>query len=201
MADKASPIQQDLSLDFTGLTEECSMCTDGKQYNYTERCPECKGKARILKGTRRYKCKKCEGNGYVMLKERTEAGPCAHCSGTRKVPLTLYSQVTAEDKEWIYQNLFNFDRPYDGKSSSFNEDYLGMGIVCGVTDYGRHTEMSPEEFKQEVHKRFTEGWLQYITLCRRDKSAVHDGAYLPKQVLIRRHQSGWHAYPVYQEKS
>jgi len=185
-------ISSDRKFIFDNRTRECSWCDDGKQYIFTETCKTCDGKKRFLKGNRRYKCKTCSGTGYTMLDQRIEDGACRHCEGTRKLPLGAYDNMTEEDKHWVFVNLFNFDKPYTKPTSSFNEGYLGFGIVCGVTDYGRYKKLTPEEFKEEVRESFMNGWLQYITLTGKE-------GYLPTEILIRKGDSGWFAYPIKQE--
>ena len=175
---------------FEGRTRECSRCEDGKDYQYVETCYTCNGEKFSLKGKRRYACKTCRGAGYVMREKPLLTGNCRTCNGTREVPLTSYDQVTDEDKQWIFNHLFNFDKPYTRPTSSFNEGYLGLGIVCGVTDYGRHLKMTPEEFYQEVKENFMRGWCQYVSI-------MEDGK-LPTEILIKRANSGWFAYPVHE---
>jgi hypothetical protein len=174
---------------FEGRIRECSSCEDGKEYEYTKQCHECNGQKRFLKGKRRYACKTCKGSGYVMRDERLETGACTRCKGTRQVPLTAYDSMTDEDKEWIFANLFNFEKPYARPTSSFNEGYLGLGIVCGVTDYGRYQKMTPDEFYQEVKENFMRGYNQYVSILKDGK--------LPAEILIKKGNSGWFAYPIY----
>lgn len=178
------------TLNFEGLMTECKMCEDGREYSYTETCPTCNGKKRLLKVTRvSYKCKTCGGEGFVRRAEKVDVGPCKHCKGTRKVSFTAYDDMSDEDRLWVFENLFNFDKPYEGKFNTFDEDYLGMTCVCGVTDYGRYKEYNEADFKKEVKKYFLNGWLQYVSILKNRQ--------LPKEILIRKGNSGWFAYPTY----
>jgi RecJ-like exonuclease len=174
---------------FEGRFRECSLCTDGKSYSHIEDCKACRGKGKIPSGSRNYKCKTCSGNGYVRLETPTLQGDCRHCKGTQKVPLERHSTISKEEKEWIFENLFNFEKEYAAGYNNFNEGYLGIGVVCGVTDYGRYISMTPQEFKEEAKQRFLEGYLQYVSLTDADQ--------LPAEILIRKGKSGWFAYPIY----
>ena len=100
--------------------------------------------------------------------------------------------MNQEEKLWIFENLFNFDKPYLDSYSSFNEGYLGIGVVCGCTDYGRYKKMPPDEFKEEVKQSFLRSYRQYVTILKDGK--------LPFEILIRRGESGWNAYPIYNKK-
>lgn len=178
-----------MDITFEGRTRECNRCEDGKNYIYTEDCRTCGSTGKIKQGTRNRKCSECGGNGYKRLPEKIEDGLCHTCGGSRTVSLGEYDSVLKEDKEKIW-GLFNFEKPFTGGFSSFNEGYLGMGIVCGVTDYGRYKKMTEEEFRGEVKESFMGGWLQYISIMRDKK--------FPLEILIRRGESGWHAYPIFE---
>ena len=184
-------ITQERKFDFSGETKECS-CDNGLTYSYTENCTECQGERayRVIKGKRRYKCPTCSGRGYRMLSERKLKGTCTRCNGTYKIPRTAYDDSSQEEKQWIFDNLFNFEKPYTGQSSNFNEQYLGLGTYTGCTDYGRNLKMTPEEFKKEVYNSWMSGYNQPIGLVSKE-------GYLPKEVLMRRHKNGWTAYPIY----
>lgn len=174
--------------DFTGNTVSC-ICKDGKEYQHTTKCLDCNGKGKNLKNGRNYRCKPCFGNGYTYLAESIVTGDCKRCNGTSQVPADRFNSMNAIDREIIF-GLFNFDKPYTAQTSSFNEGYLGIDIVAGVTDYGRYTDMTPAEFKVEVKQNFTSGYMQYVSLLDRNGN-------LPKEILIAKKRSGWFAYPVY----
>lgn len=172
------------------ITRPCSMCTDGNARVYALKCKDCKGHGRLLSPSgRRLRCKTCGGDGYVHIAEPVVVGVCQYCAGTTRVPVSSTDNMFPEDKEWYFENLFDFNTEYSGVHSSFNEGYLGLNIIAGVTDYGRHLDMTDEEFKAEVKKNFMDGFLQY---CSASKSSV-----LPKTVQIRRGKTGWFAYPIY----
>lgn len=175
-----------LVFDFTRMID-CT-CDDGFQYEYTGTCQTCQGKRTFPKGGRNYKCKTCRGDGYVRLETRKVVGPCVYCEGRKKVQLNMMQDMLPEDKERLF-SLFNFEKKYTGVSSSFNEGYFGFGIVCGVTDYGRYKSLSEEEFQQEVKNNLLNHYLQYTSVYKNGK--------FPSEILIRRGESGWFAYPVY----
>lgn len=177
------------TLSFEGLTHECIFCEDGLSRLHAKKCPTCGGKGTVPNGKRNRRCSECKGQCHVSC-EPYVVGICVNCNGTRQEPTTAYDNMTDADKEWIFENLFNFDKPYAQPASSFNEGYLGIGIVCGVTDYGRYQKMSPEEFREEVKKNFFDHYCQYVAICDKQMS-------LPKEILIRKTSSGWFAYPIY----
>jgi hypothetical protein len=184
-------ITPDKSINFKDRTKECGFCDDGKQYIYTETCKTCNDKKKLLKGTRLYKCKTCNGKGYTFLANKIYDNVCYKCNGTQRLPLTAYDNITDDDREWIFKNLFNFDKPYTGNFSTFNEGFIAAGIVCGVTDYGRYQHMKPAEFREEVRKNFMDGYMQYVSILNKAT------AKLPSEILIRKGESGWFAYSVY----
>jgi hypothetical protein len=186
-------INADRTINFEGRTRECSSCTGGKEIHHTEDCSVCKGKKKLPKNGRNYKCQNCKGNGYVLLETPKVIGDCRTCNGTALVPLTAYDTMSKDEKTWIFENLFNFDKPYTGGYSSFNEDYFGFGIVCGVTDYGRYKSMTPEQFKEDVRESFMQTYCQYVSIINKA-----DGK-LPTVILIRKGGSGWNAYSVYEQ--
>ena len=181
-------ITQDRTIDLANALKDCGC--DGNEYRYVQTCTECNGAKKFKKGNRNYKCKSCSGYGWTRLEAPILLGTCKKCNGSQKVPMTMYDCATEEDKQWIFNNLFNFDKPYTGQSNSFNEQYLGLGTYAGCTDYGRYRSMSPEEFKVEVEESFTRGYNQYVALTHKGK--------LPTEVLIRKSSSGWTAYPIYE---
>lgn len=181
------------TLDFTGLTKSCISC-DGTGNNRTfwKRCTACDGAGKVLKpgNKMRTKCTHCNGKGGFHLDEPIILGVCGVCEGTGFVPMTRFDTMLPQDRQWIFQNLFNFEKPYDDTYSEFNEGYLGFGVVISITDYGRYLEMTPDEFKAEVWKHFENGYNQYV--CLSTKEGV-----LCKEILIRKGSNGWAAYPIF----
>ena len=66
-------------------------------------------------------------------------------------------------------------------------------LVVGETLIDPNELMSNEDFVKEVRDSFMNGWLQYVTLTGKS-------GYLPTEILIKKNDSGWHAYPVYEKE-
>jgi hypothetical protein len=180
-----------MTLDFTGMVEDCWMCkATGKQYRHAEDCKDCNGKGKIKTYGRNKKCKTCDGRRIVYLETPKLVGDCHYCKGTGRRSFDLYREALKADLEWIFDNLFNFKDPYEGRTSEFNEQYLGLGLIAGIVDYGRYLSMTEDEFKNEVKYHFLTRHNQYISLTKNGK--------LPKEVRIKRGRSGWSAYPVWE---
>lgn len=178
---------------YEGLTETCSTCEGtGIRKNWTRTCIVCNGKGKLLplpgKKNKR-KCKKCEGHGYVSL-DIPDEFPCERCEQKGILPVDRTSKI--EIKEHLDQmfNLIDFENNIAGKQT-FNEGYLGFGIVGGVTDYGRYLKMSSDEFKQEVKENFYNGFHQYCHYENKDRN-------LPIKIIIKKTSSGWFLYPIFE---
>lgn len=188
-------ITADRKFNFKNRTRECTLCEKGQKVSHIKTCICCQGRRKILINKRNYKCKACSGAGYTHLDKPDILGTCDRCEGTGLVPMTAYDWMNEEEKEWIFQNLFNFDKSYDKKYSEFNEGYLGDGLVTGITDYGRYKLMTPDQFKKEVHDTFMRHSGQYVSII--DKTT----GKLPKEILIRKGETGWFAYPIYEKEN
>ncbi len=95
-------------------------------------CPDCKGTCRGPRGGAN-RCRKCF-RGQVLNTDPSAAVICEGCNGTAKVPETMNSRVTSD----FYKSFLNITRVFivpQHRSISFNESYLGIGIVCGIMDY------------------------------------------------------------------
>ena len=178
---------------FDGKTTECTRCHSGHDYSYIKTCETCNGTKKVLSktGVKKLKCKNCDGNGYTQLNEPILLGKCNTCEGTKVRPINMYDTISDAEKEYLFNTLFDFTQEYKGYYSEMNEGYFGIKIMCGITDYGRYKSLSEEEFKQTVKENFIRGFSQYIGI-------VDKNLNLPKKVLIRKSNSGWHAYPIYE---
>lgn len=174
-----------------GRTRDC-ICEDGRQYEYATTCTACNGNKKVpsKNGNRLFKCKPCSGSGWVSLENRVDVGVCRKCEGTLKVPLTITDVINSEERDWVFNNLFDFNAPYTGSYSEINEGYFGFNIVCGCTDYGRYKLLSEDDFRSMVKESFDKTYIQYISLMKNNK--------LPTKIVIRRGDSGWFAYAKYQ---
>lgn len=177
--------------DLTNETEKCWRCEDGHMYSHGERCLQCSGKGKYLKpGYKvRTKCGTCNGTGFVYYVSPKDLGLCTECKGTTQKPRTMYSRISPQEAETIF-GYFDFDTPFSGGYSEFNEGYLGFGVVVGVTDYGRYKKLSEEEFRAQVKQHFLDRCEQCVHLSA-------PGAKL-KTIRIRRGTDGWHAYPTFE---
>jgi hypothetical protein len=172
---------------------------DGKEVQHTETCATCNGKGKI-KGERKYKgaiqkikktCSDCNGHGWKELETPLILGPCKHCGGTHIETKTasLCDWMTKDDLDMVFELIDWDDSVILNRDANFYEEYLGLGIVCGVTDYGRYKSMSPEQFKTEVTESFYRFGHQYISIYKKEK--------FPFVLKISKHNSGWMVKPIY----
>lgn len=167
----------------------------GKKYSWTKKCEHCGGTGKI-KGLRsgktiNKKCPVCGGNGYNRLDEPIIHGNCTVCDGLLyHSKVNTCDNVSKKDIELLL-NLIDFDNVHISKQSTFNEEYLGIGIVGGVTDYGRYLNLNPDEYKESVIKSFRDGYHQYISFLNRKTSEVCN------IIKINKTPSGWSLYPIF----
>lgn len=120
---------------------------------------------------------------------------CSICNGAKQLDTDFCSNVSKEDRQTLC-DMIDFATPYDGASSGFNEGYLGLGILAGVTDYGRYRDMTEDAFQAEVKRHVMEYHLQYATFAKKDKA--NPGQFIiPKKFTVRKGQGGWFVYPQY----
>lgn len=168
---------------------ECS-CHDGKILHFTEPCENCRSTGWVKKPgkKRKSRCLVCDGTKHVRLLQPKVYKDCENCSGQGVRPINMYDQITKEDKELIFSLLFDFTEYLHGKST-FNEEYLGFGLIAGVIDYGRYLSMNNEQFIDEVKKNFMSRYIQYVSIHKNEK--------LPIKIIIKKHSTGWSALPIY----
>lgn len=182
-----------------GVFKDC-MCTYNQEYeglsiSYTDICTTCNGKKTFssMRGNKQInvKCKTCGGDGYVRLDKPKINGKCEICNGTLKDYNILKTDTIHVDDVKLLSELIDFENTKGSENTkqTFNEGYLGIGIVGGITDYGRYLKMSEEEFKQEVLKNFLSGYHQYCHFIRRDK--------MVNSIIIKKHDSGWSLIPIF----
>ena len=86
--------------------------------------------------------------------------------------------------------LIDFEDTFvENRNESFNEGFLGIGLVGGITDYGRYLALTPAQFHKEVEDNFLNGYHQYIHFVKEGK--------LPAAIKIKKHKSGWVLKPVF----
>lgn len=130
-------------------------------------------------------CWNCSPKSYRPVPSHT----CSICNGSKSLVMDRCSSVTEDDRKALC-DMIDFATPYNGKSSGFNEGYLGLGILAGITDYGRYMKMTEAEFQAEVKGHVMKYHLQYAGLTNK-------AGDLPKKFTVRRGQSGWFVYPVF----
>lgn len=179
----------------------CTYTRDGKyaglSVQFAEPCTECNSKGWV-KGTRggkpiRKKCPSCKGSRYIYFDEPKVLGKCPECKGSLKKKPSITDNVHIADKRFLF-NLIDFDSTTGSANTeqTFNEGYLGIGLIGGITDYGRYLKMNQDEFKMEVHKHFVDsGFLQYAHI-------VKDGNVLSK-IRLHKNNSGWSLIPVFKQ--
>ena len=129
-------------------------------------------------------CWNCSSDSYKPVPTHT----CSICNGTKQLDMDRCSNVTDEDRRTLC-DMIDFVTPYQGKASGFNEGYLGIGILAGLTDYGRYMKMTEAAFHDEVKSHVMKYHLQYAGLTNKD-------GIMPKKFVVRRGQSGWFVYPA-----
>lgn len=189
--------------------EYCHHCDyshneDLKQYSGLDieirrQCPACNGRGKI-KGTRLYKgkeqnirkrCPQCNGHGVIDLPEVNVLGKCPKCNGTHIVTKTssVCDTLTDADVQTMFELIDWNDSVVEERDETFNEGYLGIGLVGGCTDYGRYLDMTNEQFYEEVKNNFINGYHQYVHFVKKDK--------VPTAIKIQKHRSGWNLKPIY----
>ena len=172
----------------------------GKKVEYTKHCPNSKcnrGKIEVPWGkkTRKQNCPDCGGNGWLRLETPIIIGDCPDCKGTLKdLKVSKYdSCYNQNDKELLF-TLFDFEAKYSRREQTFNEGYLGLGIIAGITDYGRYLKLSEEDFQKEVKKYFFDRNEQYLHFLNKENEICD-------KIIIVRTSDGWSAYPIWDNKA
>lgn len=107
----------------------CSCCKEGKTCS-VDACPECKGTGRGKRG-KVGGCRKCNGSRKYYNWERKVTCDICHGNYQDFQDETVYDYIP---KGLFASMPFKVVRQYAGQS--FNEQYLGLGMVFGCTDYG-----------------------------------------------------------------
>lgn len=174
------------AFDFTNEYRPCFSCdATGISKQYTTPCTVCNGKGKVPKGKRSYKCMACLAQGYTRLEKPIDIGTCPNCNGLGKVPRNLYASISQLEAIELFK-LFNFDAEPLDTGSTFNENYLGLGSVAGVVDYGRYKKLPEDEFREMVRESFYTRFEQCIHFVKK--------GYVLKAIQVKRTNDGWHAY-------
>lgn len=184
-----------LSIVFDDRYTKCPHCKDGVQYTLEERCPKCKGLGLVPaeSGPGRVRCKHCRGNKSILYTEPKAKGTCNICSGKGIVPLGPSSLITIDDKQYIFDNLFDFSKP-TGKQVYMGKVVKNYYDVVGDIDHGEYLKLTQEEFKERVRKVFYKSQLKYSELLANNYSKRN---YLPTKIMIKKGASGWAAYRLW----
>jgi hypothetical protein len=69
------------------------------------------------------------------------------------------------------------------RGATWNEEYVGLGCICSVTDYGRSAEMGDAELIALARERIARG----AQACH----VVDDADRLPDAIIVAAHRSGY----------
>lgn len=128
-------------------------------------CPKCKGTRRGPRGGRGG-CRECF-NGKVA--DFDNPVQCPRCEGTKEVEETYCSRPSEDIVRQILENR-EIRVFFAQRGMSFNESYLGLGLIGGCTDYGR-TWKELESRSQEVIDTFIK--KVYEEIVRRSNQVCH----------------------------
>lgn len=159
----------------------------GKSYTFADVCPTCQGAKTILKFEKKgricsKKCYTCFETGIVKRDTPKILGICQYCNGTLKIEAKDTDSLSKEDAE-LLSTLIDFKNTFTQSNTPFTEEYLGIGICGGITDYGRYLKMTEEEFQQEVKQHFINRHNQYCAFLK--------GNQVVKAIGVYKSKSGW----------
>lgn len=194
------------------MTNQNILSFDGYTYNTETRevtfqirkCWNCKGKGEIVNGILcpRYgrkvnhlagrKCKHCGAKNRDSHKSIDEKMvKCYTCDGHGEYMPDSYDSFNMSALVDFIEIVM-----YDAKlrQASFNEQYLGMGIIGGVTDYGQYLDESKGDMQiilgivnQSMKERHRHS--QALNLVGKDGRLIERG-------LLKLCPDGWHVYSM-----
>lgn len=136
-------------------------------------CPHCKAKTKWnhqTTGSYQTGCTVCNGEGTRMENE--------------------YDMVTQELwNQWVPSFKWSVSRVNRG--GTFNEQYLGIGVFMGMTDYGRTKSKSDEQILKDVPFESHPG--QPISWLRKGSLVI------PSEMVIQVRDDGYTVYAVWSE--
>lgn len=139
----------------------------GKMPGYKP-CPKCRGTNRTKGGTGKGQCRHCF-QGRIVDFNTWET--CGRCNGTGTNQADRYSYVPKVVMTEILRDMpIRIHR--SGRRQTFNEAYLGIGLVYGCTDYGRYKQLSDEELADHVRKGMSEQSTQGTNICRKEDNRI-----------------------------
>lgn len=136
-------------------------------------------------------CPKCGAkNKHSHQTIGSHKEPCHTCNAQGVRMETLYDRPSKEAWAKMYPQ-FRFHIVSGNRGGNFNEQYLGLGLFGGLTDYRDWTGATPDEVKAEMDEHIgTDTMRQAIGYVNEKTMEV----YLDIAVVLVR--DGWHAYPM-----
>lgn len=126
---------------------------------------------------------KSKSHNTVGTKEKQ----CHICNGVGAYTATLYDHLDLSPlAEYIRFTM-------DSKTSepTFNESYLGFGLLCGTTDYGAYIKRNRNN-RDAIFADIKERIVKEISHRQSGNVLSHDG-YLVREIAIITNPSGWSA--------
>ena len=152
--------------------EDCT-CMNGKLYGHKP-CPKCHGTDRTKGGKGKGRCKACFGGKVVDNQTLVD---CERCHGTGKDQATRYSYIPKE----LLANMVR-DIPIhihrSNRRPTFTESYLGLGLIGGVTDYGRYKSLTDGELVDKIRAEIVEHRSQCLNYEQKDTGKLLTAAHI-----------------------
>lgn len=185
---------------FDGYTYD----TETRQVTFTQRtCTSCNGTRKVERGiscphnhktVTKYPGRVCPDcgakNQYSHKMIGTKVIECPNCNGTGIENTNAYDHLNAGE----LASEIELVTMAGLHGSTFNEGYLGIGIIAGVTDYGRYLDESKKDFTKilEIVRR-----EMVEDLNRRQMISIltEDGKLIEK-ALLKMNADGWHVYAI-----
>ncbi len=174
-------------------TEPCT-CTMGNGTPGTQpgrkTCPVCKGTRRGPKG-KANGCRNCYEGTIADFDNRVT---CVVCNGSTRVPENNCSHLNKETRA-LFWSITPIRVVMVNRGSSFNEQYLGLGMIGGSTgDYGRTWD--------EMEKNLTEASRKITDEIRADNhmqlcNVANKQMRLCDEVIITVTKGGYAARPFW----
>ena len=148
-------------------------CMDGQVYG-DKTCPKCHGTQRTKGGKGKGHCNACL-RGTVV--DTTKRVPCGRCNGTNSVPADRYTAIPKTVLAEIL-NIVPIRIHRSGRKQTFNEAYLGYGMICSVTDYGEYKQKTDEQLVEYIKKELSDDYIQACKLLdRQERLCTSIGVY------------------------
>lgn len=174
------------------ITFTTKTCWDCKGNTVVERGILCPRYGKKVAGLPGRVCEHCGAKNKDSHKVvDTETRNCGTCNATGILDCNPYSSLD-------YSPLIQFINivTMDGlRSATLNESYLGMGIIGGVTDYGRYLEETGRDMEKimahiraetEERSKYTQG----LNLLKKDSNILIDTA------VLKLRADGWSLFSV-----